>query len=506
MLTPNPARSGPALVIRGRSYPILLPKLRDPRLQLAAVIVSLQILGQVAFDFKLSIAQILVALVTCAVLEVGIAAWKQHVIMWPASALLTGNGVAFILRVPGTVHGDWWSMNGWWIYAGTAAVSLLSKYVITFRGGHIFNPSNFGLVLCFLILGKNRAFPLEFWWGPMSPWMALALALIVLGGLAILLRIHLLEIAVGFWVTFAAATGVLALAGHEMTASYHLGPMTGSYFWRVLITSPEILVFTFFMITDPKTIPKRRAARRVYAIGIGLLSTLLMARQTTEFGTKVALLGALTLVCAVRPLLEWALPDGRVSAWTAGIRARRRAGTAGLGLAGLVAARGVRGSARPRRPAGAGELRLRVAARECRSPSARDDRPLERRLVPARQQHGEGDRRRPDCRPPYPLRRAEAAQRRPCVGRRLRCGARGRPADHPVGTRPRDRRPQLPHRADEHEARARSGRRARRRSSRLSRASSSRTSTRARRRRSSAAAIRSRSPAPSSSDRAARAT
>ncbi len=177
------ARGGRALVIRGRPYPILLPKLRDPRLHLATVIVSLQVLGQVAFDFKLSIAQILVSLVTCAVLEVGIAAWRQHVILWPASALLTGNGVAFILRVPGTVHGDWWSMNGWWIYAGTAAVSLLSKYVIKLRGRHIFNPSNFGLVLCFLILGKERAFPLEFWWGPMSPWMALALAIIVVGGL-----------------------------------------------------------------------------------------------------------------------------------------------------------------------------------------------------------------------------------------------------------------------------------------------------------------------------------
>ena len=44
--------------------------------------------------------------------------------------MLTGNGVAFILRVPGTEHGDWWSLHGWWIYAGTAAVSLLSKYVI----------------------------------------------------------------------------------------------------------------------------------------------------------------------------------------------------------------------------------------------------------------------------------------------------------------------------------------------------------------------------------------
>ena len=331
------ARGGRALVIRGRPYPILLPKLRDPRLHLAAVIISLQILGQVAFDFKLSIAQILVALFTCAVIEVGIAFRKQHVILWPASALLTGNGVAFILRVPGTVHGDWWSMNGWWIYAGTAAVSLLSKYVIKFRGRHIFNPSNFGLVLCFLILGKGRAFPLEFWWGPMSPWMALALAIIVTGGLAILLRVHLIGIAIGFWVTFAVAIGVISLAGHEMTASYHLGPITGAYFWWVLITSPEVLVFTFFMITDPKTIPNGAAARRVYSVGIGLLSVLLMSRQTTEFATKVALLGSLTLICAARPLLEWAVPDGRASAWFARTVSRGRARVAGLGVAGVAA-------------------------------------------------------------------------------------------------------------------------------------------------------------------------
>ena len=74
--------------------------------------------------------------------------------MWPASALLTGNGVAFVLRVPGTEHGDWWSLRGWWIFVGTAAVSLLSKYVFKWRGEHVFNPSNIGLVLCFLVLGR----------------------------------------------------------------------------------------------------------------------------------------------------------------------------------------------------------------------------------------------------------------------------------------------------------------------------------------------------------------
>ena len=97
----------PAIRFRGTTYPVLLPTVRDPRLQLAAVIVTLQVLGQTVFDFRLSIAQILISLVTCAVLEIGIALHRQHVLMWPASALLTGNGVAFILRVPGTEHGDW---------------------------------------------------------------------------------------------------------------------------------------------------------------------------------------------------------------------------------------------------------------------------------------------------------------------------------------------------------------------------------------------------------------
>src|SRR5438067_6357702 len=154
-----------AVTIRGTPYPVLLPKLSDPRLHLAAVITSLQVLGQAAFQFRLSIAQILLSLLTCAVLEVGITFVQKRVLMWPASALLTGNGVAFILRVPGTRHGDWWSTRGWWIFAATAAVSLLSKYVIKVGGKHVFNPSNFGLLLCFLILGSGRSEPLYFWWG-----------------------------------------------------------------------------------------------------------------------------------------------------------------------------------------------------------------------------------------------------------------------------------------------------------------------------------------------------
>jgi ASPIC and UnbV/FG-GAP-like repeat len=343
------APGGRALTIRGTPYPVLLPTLRDPRLHLAAVIVSLQILGQAAFDFRLSIAQILISLATCAVLESAIAFVRQRVIMWPASALLTGNGVAFILRVPGTEHGDWWSLHGWWIFAATAAVSLLSKHVIrpwgarsatSPRGGHIFNPSNIGLVLCFLVLGSGRAEPLDFWWGPMSTWLALALIIIVGGGLAILLRLHLLVVAVGFWLAFAAGIGLLAAIGHAMTARWHAGPITGGYFWWVLVTSPEILVFLFFMITDPKTIPKGTRARAIYAVSVGLLAALLIAPARTEYWSKVAVLGALAIVCGLRPLLE-RLP-------AVSIARRRLAVAAAVGLVaytGAVAASGVR--ARP---------------------------------------------------------------------------------------------------------------------------------------------------------------
>jgi Na+-translocating ferredoxin:NAD+ oxidoreductase RnfD subunit len=301
---PTPAANGPALTIRGRSYPVLLPKLRDPRLHLAATIISLQVIGQIGFDFQLSISQILLSLGTAAVLEMGIAFRTQHVILWPASALLTGNGVAFVLRVPGTVHGDWWSLRGWWIFVGTSAVALLSKHVIKWRGEHIFNPSNIGLVLCFLILPRTKANPLDFWWGPMSFWLALALAVIVAGGFAILSRLKLLRVALGFWLSFAAGVGVLALTGHVMVARWHLGPITGFQFWWVLITSPEVLVFLFFMITDPKTAPRSPRARIVYSVSLGLLASVLIAPTTTEYASKVALLGSLAIVCLALPVLH----------------------------------------------------------------------------------------------------------------------------------------------------------------------------------------------------------
>src|SRR5262249_34948890 len=177
---------------------------------------------------------------------------------------------------------------------------------------------------------------LDFWWAPMSGWMAAALAIIVTGGLLILTRLRLLGIAVGFWLSFAAGIGILAASGHAMSARWHLGPVSGGYFWWVLVTSPELLVFLFFMITDPKTIPDSRVARRAYAVSVGLLAALLIAPQRTEFGAKVALLGALAIVCAASALIDrlgfGAGVARRLVAAFTGLRSPR------LGLAALAGA------------------------------------------------------------------------------------------------------------------------------------------------------------------------
>ena len=295
--------------IAGREYEVVRPRLSDPRFHLAAVIVSLHALGQTVLDFEISIAQILISMGTAGTIGFAVAFVRDRTIAWPASAVLAGNGVAFLLRVPGTRHGDWWSTQGWWVFAGTATIALGSKYLIRWNGQHIFNPSNFGLVICFLVLGSNRSNPLDFWWGPISPRVLAALIVIGIGGIAILIRLRIAAIAVSFWLSLAAAMGVLAVAGHCISARWHLGPICGWKFWWVIVTSPETLVFLFFMITDPKTSPKGRVARSLYGVSIGIFAGLFAAPQTTEFATKVAVLCALTLACALRPLLESRLPQ-----------------------------------------------------------------------------------------------------------------------------------------------------------------------------------------------------
>ncbi len=300
-----------ALTLGGTSYPLVLPSIRDPRLHVASVIITIHVLGQLGLAFAVSVPQILAAILTCAVLELAITFRQTRSFVWPASAMLTGSGVALILRVVGTEPGDHWTFHAWYVFAAVAGLSLLTKYVIRFRGVHVFNPSNVGLVVAFLLLGSTRIEPLDFWWAPLNAWMIAAYAVILVGGLLVTRRLHLLAMAVTFWAGLAIGLGVLAASGHCMTARWAFTPVCGVDFWRVVVASPEVLIFLFFMITDPRTIPASRVGRLAFALLVAGTSTLLIAPQTNEFGAKVGLLAGLVLVCAARPFLDRLFPEAK---------------------------------------------------------------------------------------------------------------------------------------------------------------------------------------------------
>jgi hypothetical protein len=321
----------------GASYPLVLPNIRDPRLHLASVIITIHILGQVALGFRVSIPQIVIAILTCALLEVALTFRSTKQVVWPASAMLTGSGVALILRIVGQERADHWTFNGWYFFAGIAAFSLLTKYWVRYRGSHVFNPSNVGLVVAFLIIGSEVIEPLDFWWAPLDFWMVLAYAVILVGGVLITSRLRLLALAATFWLGLAVGLGVLAASGHCMTAAWALQPVCGSYFWSVVVASPEVLIFLFFMITDPKTIPQDRLARIVFAVCLALVCTLLMAPQTTEFGAKVGLLAGLVLMTPLRYLFDRVFGAERVRGVTSVSESRPRgAFTPGLVVGALL--------------------------------------------------------------------------------------------------------------------------------------------------------------------------
>lgn len=325
----------PVVRLGRRDYRVVLPKISDPRLALAAVIISLQILGQTVLDFEVSITQILLAVGTCAVIEIGIVAWQRQEIIWPASAMQTGNGIGLIMRVPGTEHGDWWSTRGAWLFVAVAAFSVLSKYAIHVGDRHLFNPSNFGLVVAFVPLGTDVVDPQALWWGPLSWPVLAALAVIALGGVFVTRRAGVVVVTASFYLPFCALLGLLAASGHCMTARWSFAPVCGAHYWWIVVTSPEILVFILFMITDPRTVPSGRTARVAFGATIAVVATLIAAPQTTEFGTKVGILAALVITCALRPLFERWSPAS-TPAWTdvvrRGLRSAPRRAVAAIGM------------------------------------------------------------------------------------------------------------------------------------------------------------------------------
>jgi Na+-translocating ferredoxin:NAD+ oxidoreductase RnfD subunit len=94
------------------------------------------------------------------------------------------------------------------------------------------------------------------------------------------------------------------MTGRSFIAIWHSGPIGGFAYWRDICLSPELLIFVFFMMSDPKTTPRTQLGRVIYGAATAVVAAALLFWEPTEFGIKVAILASLTVVCALVPAID----------------------------------------------------------------------------------------------------------------------------------------------------------------------------------------------------------
>lgn len=163
------------------------------------------------------------------------------------SAMITALGLCLLLRA-----------NDYSTMAIAATLAILSKFLFHYRGKHFFNPANFGIIVALLFTSDAWISPGQ--WG--ADWWYLLL-FIGTGGM-ILQR-------VGRWDTSAAF--LVSYISFEALRHFWLG-----WSWDVLqhqLMSGSLLLFTFFMITDPRSIPNARISRLIWAVSLAWVTFIL---------------------------------------------------------------------------------------------------------------------------------------------------------------------------------------------------------------------------------------
>jgi Na+-translocating ferredoxin:NAD+ oxidoreductase RnfD subunit len=150
-----------------------------------------------------------------------------------------------------------------WPFALTAVISIMSKYVLRYKGRHLWNPSNFGISWILVFLPFSAA-ALGIQWGN----NILPMLVIWTLGFFIVWRVKRLHITL---------TYVLSFLFFSVLRSLILGD---SFFTEVSpITGPMYQLFIFFMITDPPTTVKNRNGQILVAFLVAFVEFILRLNQ-----------------------------------------------------------------------------------------------------------------------------------------------------------------------------------------------------------------------------------
>lgn len=136
-----------------------------------------------------------------------------------------------------------------------ACLGVSAKFLLRYRGKHLFNPANFAVILGLLFFPGTWVSPAQ--WGQDFILFFWIFCL----GTVVTMRTHRFDISLYFLISW------FSLISFKIV---YLGQI-----WRHLshqLTHGALLIFAFFMISDPMTIPNHPLARKYYAFSVALFA------------------------------------------------------------------------------------------------------------------------------------------------------------------------------------------------------------------------------------------
>ena len=265
-----------------------IARLKDPRYYQIAVLGTLVTYGIVALDFGVRAENAFAIVITA--LAVQFAGTKLAGLprFDPLSPLITSLSLTLLLRTDLAL-----------VAAFAALIAIASKFLVRVRGKHIFNPANVAIVT--LMIASDHAWISSGQWGSAAIG-AFALACL---GFIVLTRAKRAETTVGFLAFYALLLFGRALwLGDPLTIPVHQ------------LQNGALLIFAFFMISDPKTTPNSGVGRLLYAMLVATIAYTIQFVFYEPHGPIIALIIASPVV----PLMDlifngrayrWERPSGR---------------------------------------------------------------------------------------------------------------------------------------------------------------------------------------------------
>ena len=266
----------------------LINRLKDPRYYQIAVLTSLLGFGVFVLDFGIRWQNAIAIIATSLAIQFIGTLYARLPRFDPLSPLITSLSLTLLLRTDVLE-----------LAAAAAAIAISSKFLIRIHGKHVFNPANFALVS--LILASDQTWISSGQWGSAAI-SAFALACL---GFLVLTRARRAETTIAFLLIY---TGMLF--GRALWLDDPLAiPMHQ-------LQNGALLIFAFFMISDPKTTPNTAAGRVLFAAIVATIAFTIQFIYYEPNGPILALIISAPTVALIDSLMpgqiyRWEQPAAR---------------------------------------------------------------------------------------------------------------------------------------------------------------------------------------------------